>query len=98
MRKSAATSVGSAPNPPLTPSGNGTSIVLLNFTKRLGSAIDITFEPSKHFAQAFKRARTALFLIMRLIVTPTPDISIPLFSTSVRLHFEYAIQTSRPYR
>ncbi len=50
-----------------------------------------------HCAQAFKRARAALFLIRRSIITLTPEIFIPLYSTLVRPHLEYAIQASSPY-
>ncbi len=69
-------SIGSAPLRPLTLSGNGASIKLLNSTKDLVLAIDNTFKPSIHCAQAFKKARSALFMIRRSFVTLTPDIFI----------------------
>ncbi len=67
------------------------------FTKDLGITIDSSFKPSMHCAQAFKTARAALFLIRRSFVTLTPEIFIPLYSTLVRPHLEYAIQASSPY-
>ncbi len=73
------------------------SIKLLDSTKDLGLTIDNTFKPSIHFAHAFEKARPALFLIRRSFVTLTPDIFIPLYSTLVRPHLEYAIQASSPY-
>ncbi len=48
-------------------------------------------------AQAFRKARSALFLIMRSFVTLPSNSFIPLYSTFVRPHLEYAIQASSPY-
>ncbi len=90
-------SIGSAPTRPVTLSDNGIAIKLLDSTKDLGSTIDSPFKPSRHCAQAFKRARAALFLIRRTFVTLTPEIFIPLYSTLVHPHLEYAIQASSPY-
>ncbi len=90
-------SIGSAPTRPLTLSDNGASIKILDSTKDLGLMIDNTFKPSIHCGQAFNKARSALFLIWRSFVTLTPDIFIPLYSTLVRPHLEYAIQASSPY-
>ncbi len=50
-----------------------------------------------HCAQAFKKARSALFLKRGCFITVTPDIFIPLYSTLVRPSLEYAIQASSPY-
>ncbi len=83
--------IGSASTRPFTLSDNGASIKLLDSTKDLGLTIYNTFKPSIHCAQAFKLARSALFLIRRSVVTLTPDIFIPLTSTLVRPHLEYAI-------
>ncbi len=90
-------SIGSAPTRPLTLSDNGTSIERPDSTKDLGLTIDNTFKPSIHCTQAFKKARSGLFLIRISFVTLTPDIFIPLYSTLVRPHLEYAIQASSPY-
>ncbi len=90
-------SIGSAPTRPLTLSDNGISIKLLDSTKDIGVTIDSSFKPSLQRAQAFKRARAALFLIRRSFVTLTPEIFIPLYSTLDRPHLEYAIQASSPH-
>ncbi len=90
-------SIGSAPARPLTHSDNGISIKLLDSTKDLGITIDSSFKPSLYCAQAFKRARAALFLIRRSFVTLIPEIFITPYLTSVRSHLEYAIQASSPY-
>ncbi len=50
-----------------------------------------------HCAQALKRVRAALFLMRRSFVTLKPEIFIPLYSTLVHPHLEYAIQASSPY-
>ncbi len=60
-------------------------------------AIDSSFKPSVQCAQVFKRTRVALLLIRRSFVTLTPEIFIPLYSTLIRPHLEYAIQASSPY-
>ncbi len=78
-------------------SDNGASIKNLDSTKDLGLIIDGTFKSSIHCAQAFKKARSALFLVRRSFVTLAPDIFIPLYSTLVRPHLECAIQASSPY-
>ncbi len=90
-------SIGSAPTRPLTLSDNGASIKLRDSTKDLGLTIDNTFKPSIHCAQAFKKARSALFLKRRSFVTLTPDIFIPLYSTLLPPHLQCAIQGSSPY-
>ncbi len=90
-------SIGSAPTRPLTLSENGISIKLLDSTKDLGIAIDSSFKLSLHCVQAFKRARATLFLIRRSFVSRTSKISIPLYSTFVRSHNEYGIQSASPY-
>ncbi len=89
-------SISSAPARPLTPSDNGISIKHLDSTKDLGITIESSFKPSLHYAQAFKTARAALFLIRRSFVTLTPEILISLCSTLVRPNLEYAIQASSP--
>ncbi len=78
---------------PLTLSDNGASIKLIDSTKGLGLTIDNAFKPSIHF----EKTRSVLFLIRRSFVTLTPDIFIPMYSTLVRHHLEYAIQASSPY-
>ncbi len=75
----------------------GISIKLLDSTKDLGITVDSSFKPSLHCAQAFKRARAALFLIRKSFVTLTPEILIPLYYTLVRPPLDYAIQASSPY-
>ncbi len=90
-------SIGSAPTRPLMLSDNGASIKLLDSTKDLGLTIDNAFKPSINCAQAFKKARSALFLIRRSFVTLTPDIFNPLYLILARPHLKYAIQASSPY-
>ncbi len=85
-------SIGAAPMRPLTLSQNCYSIYLLDTTKELGVAIDSAFVPSIHSAQAFKKARSALFFIRRSFVSLTPEIFIPRCTTQVRPHLENASQ------
>ncbi len=89
-------SISSAPTHPLTLSDNSAFIKLIDTTSDLGLKIDNTFKPI-HCAQAFKKVRSALFLIRRSFIALTPDFYIPLYSTLVRPYLEYAIQASSSY-
>ncbi len=90
-------SVGSVPTRPLIILDNGISIKLLDSNENLGITTDSSFNPSMYCAQVFKRPHAALFLIRRSFATLTQTIFIPLYSTQVRPHLEYAIQASSPY-
>ncbi len=90
-------SIDSAPTRPLTLSDTGISSKLLDITENLVITIYSSFKPSMHCAQAFKRARAALFFKKKLFVTLTPEIFNSIYSTSERPHREYAIQASSPY-
>ncbi len=58
----------------------GISIKLLDSTNGLRIIIGSSFKQSLHCAQAYKRARAALFLIRRSFVTLAPEILIPPYA------------------
>ncbi len=63
----------------------------------LGTTVNTAFTPSTNVLAAANKARGMLYFIKRSFTCLTKEIFVPLYSSLVRPHLEYAIQANCPY-
>jgi hypothetical protein len=84
--------------PPLTlgPQDSLVEIPRVTEVRDLGIQITSDYKPTVQCQLAAKKARRALYMLMRTMASRDPSVLLPLYKTHVRPHLEYCVQAWAP--